>query len=196
MTRYWPDVTTPPEEDCMKLSDGERLILMMLAEIGKHLRAVAPADIPFQPDVDPDFVKRAIDADHPWGLKWHYQGIFPEGIGNDAPSEVYETGTILTMWRAIEQSYNRLPDAEKQRVLTAIGGDAPAFAGFNGNIDKHYGIAKYMVEQLGAFEELRGRDLNSHGPDIDRYRRMIPVWTDSIPQHSLSADSIIAICSA
>ena len=33
-------------------------------------------------------------------------------------------------------------------------------------------IARFLVEKMGRFEALKGRDFNSHVPVVDRYRVM------------------------
>jgi len=49
----------------MKLSDSEKLILVMLAEIHKHLG--------IEGGIDPDFVQEAIHSGNVWGLQWQYR---------------------------------------------------------------------------------------------------------------------------
>lgn len=149
----------------MKLSGGERLILAMLAEVYKKL------DI--RGEIDADLVLHAVFGD-PWALDWQYGGT---GLFEDGPSEevVNETAKIMTMWRMIEQSYGALNKSEQERVVKAIGPyGEPRFEGFDGNDSAgHYGVATFLVERLGRFEELRDRSLNSHSSgtlSIDRKR--------------------------
>ncbi|WP_050999679.1 hypothetical protein [Bradyrhizobium elkanii] len=51
----------------MKMTDGEKLIVLMLADISKRLQG--------EPEVDPDFVEQTIYADQLWGFDWHFSGI-------------------------------------------------------------------------------------------------------------------------
>ena len=51
----------------MKLSDGEKLILLILADMYKHLE--------IEGNFDPDFIATTIHDDHLWGFKWKYTGI-------------------------------------------------------------------------------------------------------------------------
>jgi hypothetical protein len=46
----------------MKLSDGEKLILIMLSDVYEKLE--------IEGEINPKFVKSAIGSGHPWGLKW------------------------------------------------------------------------------------------------------------------------------
>jgi uncharacterized protein len=72
----------------MKLSDGEKLILMMLADLYKRLK--------IKGDFDPDFITNTISHDYLWGFNWEYTGIPFEK--EQAPPEVAETVDILDMW--------------------------------------------------------------------------------------------------
>jgi hypothetical protein len=51
----------------MKLSDGEKLILLMLSEVFEKLKV--------EGSIDPALVKNAIFHDHPWALKWEYERV-------------------------------------------------------------------------------------------------------------------------
>jgi uncharacterized protein len=47
----------------MKLSDGEKLILLMLADMYKGMK--------IKGDFDPDFISSTIHNNHLWGFDWH-----------------------------------------------------------------------------------------------------------------------------
>ena len=51
----------------MKLSDGEKLIILMLSELYEKLGV--------EGEIEPDFIKSAIFGNQLWGLKWKYSGI-------------------------------------------------------------------------------------------------------------------------
>lgn len=175
----------------MKLSDGEKLILMMLADMYKHLEIK-------NAEFDPDFITTTITDDYLWGFPWQYPGIPFEKEGS--PPEVKETSDILDMWRFLEQDYDKLPPAEKMKVQNATGLTNVKFFGFDANNEKHYGIACYIVENLEhAFEHFEARDLNSHMPSIDGYRKMYRVFEPirkTLANRSLNADEIGTIMNA
>src|SRR5947208_12016254 len=110
----------------MELSNGEKLILIMLSEIYEHLK--------IEGEIDPQFVREAIFSENTWGLAWKYPGIIGSGE-NATPPIVSEVQDILEMWQVLETSYNRLQPADKARVerkAEPFGSDV-RFRGFDGN---------------------------------------------------------------
>ncbi|SES72521.1 hypothetical protein SAMN05216412_101378 [Nitrosospira multiformis] len=76
----------------MKLSDGEKLILLMLSEVFEKLKV--------EGSIDPALVKNAISHDHPWALKWEYDRVSAlSGKNNLRENQVVD---ILNMWTLIE----------------------------------------------------------------------------------------------
>lgn len=51
----------------MKLTDGEKLIILMLTEMYEKLQ--------IEGETEPDFLRSAIFNDHLWGIRWKYSGI-------------------------------------------------------------------------------------------------------------------------
>jgi len=150
----------------MKLSDGEKLILMVLADMYKHLE--------IKGEFDPDFISATISGGHLWGLRWKYTHIPFETSEN--PPEVSETVDILDMWSFLEESYGKLSPADNQKVEKEANRTSVRLFGFDANNEDHYFIARYLIEQLGRYPSFRGRDLNSPSPRIDGYRRMYRVF--------------------
>jgi hypothetical protein len=68
-----------PEKQ-MKLSDGEKLILMMLSEIYEHLKTNGT--------IDHNLIRTATFGGNCWGLRWHYNSVLQdrEGHGHHAMS--------------------------------------------------------------------------------------------------------------
>jgi len=150
----------------MKLSDGEKLILMVLADMYKHLE--------IKGEFDPDFISTTISGGHLWGLRWKYTHIPFEKSEN--PPEVSETVDILDMWSSLEESYGKLSPADNQKVEKEANRTSVRLFGFDANKEDHYFIARYLIEQLDRYPSFRGRDLNSPSPRIDGYRRMYRVF--------------------
>ena len=153
----------------MKLTDGEKLITLMLSEIYEKLA--------INGEIDPDFIKSAIFNDELWGLRWKYPGI-PFEDGND-PEIVGVVINILGMWSDIEQSYELLSDEEKKELEEKASpfGKNPEFRGFDGNNETEYmGTAMFIVNDLDRFTEFKGRIFNSHMPTKEAYERMLPVF--------------------
>ena len=153
----------------VRISHGERLTLVMLRDLYKHLEVKG--------EIDPDFVEAAIGGGHHWGLAWEYEGLFQDDV--DREEVVNEVTDVLTMWYLIEASLDCLSDERKRELEQATGrrGRNVKFRGFDGNNEyKHLGIARFLIENLGRFATFKGRDLNSHSPSIGRYRRMLEAF--------------------
>lgn len=150
----------------MKLTNGERLITLMLCELYDKLDVVG--------EVDPDFLRTAIYTENEWSLAWKYPGI--PFKSEDEPPELREVLDILEMWSFIETSYAELGQDEKNLLLTRTQPftTAPRFPGFDGNNEAEYiSISSILIDQLDRFQDFSGRDLNAHMPTLGTYRRML-----------------------
>lgn len=153
----------------MPLTAGEKLITALLCDISKKLGA--------EQEIDPDFVKSALSSKYQWALKWEYEWLFDED-DFDSPAELDETVDILFMWDVIEAIYEKFTDEEKAYIKEQAEpfGDSPSFGGFDGNNESHYGIARFLLEDLDRFPRFKDRDLNCHCPSIDSHQRMLRVY--------------------
>lgn len=153
----------------MKLTNPEKLILVMLAELHEKVGIDS---------TNTKLLKNAIYSDNTWALSWEMRGIVGDH-GDPTPPEVSEVVDVLGMWTLIEEAYASY-DAPKQAAVQAAAkasGGAPRFAGFDGNNEAEYlGIANFLVTDMGRFAQFKGRDLNSHFPAMDGYRRMLAIW--------------------
>lgn len=178
----------------MKLTEGERLIAVMLADIKEKLDA--------RGEIDPDFVKSAIFGRHDWAFNWEYEHLCDPN--NQNPPEVEEVTDTLETWRFLHNSYKELSPEDRDRVKehVFIEGDKLTFPGFDGNHEtEHYSIAVFMVEKLRRFTELNHRALNSHAPSVDGYRRMnrafAPIRNNlGMGRDNLTADDMIEVLKA
>ncbi|MGO9389130.1 YfbU family protein [Rhodoblastus sp.] len=145
----------------MKLSDGEKLILVMLADIHEKLGAGGA--------IDPGFVKDAIVDDHTWGLHWKFTDIpFTE---KKDPPEVKEVCEILQMWSILEASYKGLSEHSKSLVQEGAGVKEVRFEGFDLNHEAaHYSVAKFLITKLERFAEFKDHYLNSHSHSLSQHR--------------------------
>ncbi len=145
----------------MKLTDGERLIAVMLAEVMEALK--------LDRELDPALVKSLVVNNDGWALQRKYSGIFD----SEAPSNevVKETADILWMFGIIESAIGDLVGAEAEE---SKGWHYNKWRGFDGNNDPHYSVARTMIEELGEFEQSRkGINLNSHTQtSLPHYRGM------------------------
>jgi uncharacterized protein YfbU (UPF0304 family) len=187
--RWMQEQTGEPQRCIMNLSDGEKLVLMVLADMYKHLE--------IKGEFDPDFISTTISGGHLWGFRWKYTHIPFEPSEN--PPEVSETVDILDMWSSLEESYGKLSPADNQKVEKEANRTSVRLFGFDANKEDHYFIARYLIEQLDRYPSFRGRDLNSPSPRIDGYRRMYRVFEAIRPtlvDRSLNADEIVKVLNA
>ena len=74
------------------------------------------------------------------------------------------------------------------------------FLGFDGNNEtEHMGIAMFLVRDMDRFSSFKGRDLNSHMPLLDAYRRMLQTFLpirSTLTGGELSVPQIIAVLKA
>ena len=144
----------PSERKEVKITDGERLMLVMLADIHTHLKVKG--------EIKPDFIMDAIYGGHYWGLAWGHPGLF-DGQ-EDSAQNVSEVVDVLNMWSLIESGYAALSAKDKSLVEkeAAPFGKNPRFPGFDGNNEtEHMGIANFLIKKLEGFANFAGRDLNS-----------------------------------
>jgi uncharacterized protein YfbU (UPF0304 family) len=176
---------------CMKLSNGEKLILVMLCEIYEHLG--------IKGEVDPKLIRAAMSGGHSCGLLDAYQGILT--TEEDDSALVKETISILDMWALIETAHEKLSSEDKTRVErdAAPFGKEVKFPGFDANNERHYGVAHFLIKEIGRFPHFKARHLNSHWQALDGYRRMLAVFEPirrSSSVKPLDADQIIKLLKA
>lgn len=157
-------------ESEIKLSQGEKLILLMLCDIQKHLK--------MKGDLDHVLIEEAILSGNLWGLNIGLPGIFHGYETSEAV--VDETARILQMWERLEQSYNALTKEGKDQLADKPGmfGKTLAFLGFDGNNESEYLNAMgFYVDHLDRFQHFKGRaNLNAHMPTLEMHRRMLRVF--------------------
>lgn len=174
----------------MELSEGEKLILIMLSEIHEKLK--------IDDGIDPKLVRDAIYGEYTWALAWQYPGLVGGGE-NKTPPVVSKVLDILEMWELLEHSYNQLQSADKAKVKadTTPSGYDVRFRGFDGNNETEYmATAGVLINHLDRFSIFKGRDLNSHMPSLETYGRMLEVFLPIRRSHSLgmlNAEQIIEI---
>jgi hypothetical protein len=148
----------------LAISDGEKLLLTMVSEI--HSATVKNGEI------DPGFVKSALSGGHFWGLQSKHSGLYHGHV--DSPAVVAEVDNLLGMWSYLESSFEGLPADAQARVEGAVGSNRydVRFVGFDGNHESAYlHVASFMIGELDRFPSFRGRELNSHMPMLEGYRR-------------------------
>ena len=124
----------------MKLSNSEKLILTMLAEIQVKLG--------IQNGTDTKLLTSAIYSNNTWALSLEMPGIVG-GSPDPTPPAVSEVAEILDMWSFLEEADVKFGPAEKARVKSEADpfGSHIHFGGFDGNNEAELmGIARFFVE--------------------------------------------------
>ena len=162
----------------MNLSEGERLILVMLCDIHKALNLKGA--------IDPDALKPLLlEAEHN-GLTRAANGA--SGDHRDHTAVASEVSEILDMWSAVERGYKHLSVEEKRVVEAEAGplGRGVRFSGFDVDSEVEYrDAAHHLVEVTGLFDRFQGRNLDAHMPALAGYRRMLRIYG---PMRSVSGD--------
>jgi uncharacterized protein YfbU (UPF0304 family) len=176
----------------MNLSEGERLILVMLCDIHKALNLKGV--------IDPDALKPMILEAEQHGVARAVNGA--SGEHRDRTAVASEVSEILDMWSAIERGYKHLTVDEKREVEIGAGplGRGVRFSGFDCECEIEYrDIAHVLIEEAGQFDRFQGRNLDAHMPALAGYRRMLRLYG---PMRSVSGDrrldvqQIIALANA
>lgn len=173
----------------MKISDGEKIIILMLAELHEKIGVNG--------EMEPEFLRSAIFNDKLWAIKWKYSGIpFSE---SEDPAIVKEVLDILDMWSFIERSYSEFSSTQKSELATLAApfGKDPKFRGFDGNNETEYmSTAMFLVNELDRFTEFKGRSFNCHHPSIDMHRRMLETFEpirDNLDFSELTLDDVVTL---
>ncbi len=153
----------------MKISNSERLSLLILSEIHQQLNIN-------HGEINTQLISDAIIYDQTWAIDWEYSMLFGERV-DPTPDKVSWTVDVLDMWDLIENSYQQL-DAKQQATmlnkLPSYVGKNPMFRGFDGNQEgEYYAIIRFLVHHMGRFEWLKERNLNTHMPMSARYNHML-----------------------
>jgi uncharacterized protein YfbU (UPF0304 family) len=178
----------------MKLSNGEKLILVMLTEVYEKLGVKG--------EIDPEFVKAAIVSGQTWGLRRKYEAIFEISKDDENPRVVNEVTSILTMWRAIESTYNRLSFDEREQLKREAGyfEDDICFYGFDEHQEAEYlSAARFLIIYLGLFDEFKYRVVGAGSETVPRYRKMLAAYEllmGTLRGRSFNASELLSILKA
>ena len=150
------------------LSDGEKLILLMLDDVYSHLKIDK-----WKSNIDPKFVTEAISGGHYWALAAKQPHLFHNRI--QYPRLVSEVQDVLTMWWFIEEGYKALSEEGRKRVKSE--GGSPKFEGFDQNHEsEYYSIFRFVIDHMGQYTEFKGRDWHTVGFRMVGYRRMLKIF--------------------
>jgi uncharacterized protein len=176
----------------IKLTDGDKLVLVMFCELFKQLK--------LKTEIDAEFVQAAINGGHLWALEWEYPGVFHRH--EDDRSVLSDVVDVMDMWFFLESGFAKLSKKDKERVEKEAAplGKYVIFTGFDGNSEsERVGIARFLIEKLHRFTSFKGRELNSHMATTEAHRRMLAVFEPirrTLIGRELNASEIIEILKA
>jgi hypothetical protein len=93
-------------EEGMDLTEGERLILLVLAEIGKRLNKI-------EDGVDYQFIEQAVRSGNYWALSRQFDIETPPKSRDTA----LKVADVMGMWRFIETNFATLSKHDQQSVV-------------------------------------------------------------------------------
>jgi uncharacterized protein len=153
--------------ETVRFSDGEKLLLLMMGELFEHLGV--------EGDTDAEFVSKVIFGGHYWALPWQKPGVFHGH--EDKPGALRYVMNVMDMWDRLERGFERLPKADRARVLKEANRKSVKFYGFDGNTEaEELGIAQFLVDEMGRWSRFEGRELNAHMPTRAIYARMLQAF--------------------
>ena len=127
------------------------------------------------------------------GYEYLYSLVSPIMDTVVTEAEGDEVVSILQMFRVLSQSYNNLPDAEKEGVNTQY----TTFRGFDGNDETaQFVFARFFCLNMGNFDEFHDVEFNSHRFVLPKYRRMLALYAPAHFDDFLDREQIIEITSA
>jgi uncharacterized protein YfbU (UPF0304 family) len=183
-------VTAGEDDATVRLSAGDKIIMMMVGDLARHLK-VRDAE------VDPDFITEVVTGGHSWALRWRYSGALQTP---EVPKLVVDQVVdVLDMWTLLEASHSRLSRQDKQRVHEKAPdfGSPLQFPGFDGNDEAdHMAVAQFLIEQLKRFTNFEGREMNSHRETISGYMRMLGAFEPlrkNLKGRLLNADELAGV---
>lgn len=177
----------------MKLTNAEKLILVMLAELHEKLGVNG--------QTDPKFLQNAIYRDHTWALSQEMSGIVGDSP-DPAPPEVGEVFEFLGMWESIEMAYASFNASEKKQIKEDARrfGNNVNFPGFDGNNESRYmSIAQFVVKDMDLYSHFMDHNFNSHCPMVGDYRAMLEVFSPmcrALGNQHLGVPQVIEILNA
>ncbi|SDP92648.1 hypothetical protein SAMN05428967_4491 [Phyllobacterium sp. YR620] len=189
------DAHTP---EGFRLNKSERLMTWLLTEILKNqINAGKDKQDSKYEMKKVELIQEVIYGGHFWALDWELSGVMHNEV--DDPKALRTVVDVLDTWTFIERAYAGFSNDDKKRIEEEVGfrGKNPRFKGFDGNNETDYmGIAHFLVDQLGRFENFKGRDFNSHTPTVARYSQMAAIFStmrSSLLGRELSPNEIIQL---
>ncbi|MRT04070.1 YfbU family protein [Ewingella americana] len=175
----------------MKISGAEKLILTMLCDISESQTKKGKVS-----DVDPAFVREALDQDCSWALQWQYSGLLGDDGSN--PPYVKQVADILDMWDQLEDHYEELSEDEKTLLIAkaSLPVEGIKFKGFDGNNETNLMVtARFFVKSMNMFERFEKRNMNSHSPSLDMHLRMLKAY-QGLTSFTLGVDELADVMNA
>ena len=175
------------------VSDGEKILLLMLEGIYKHLQ--------IDGNIDPEFIVNAMMEGRYWAIQERHDYLLHNRVQDK--QVVREVVDVLDMWAFIEEDYEKLSKNEKELVAAEGGpfGEHVTFRGFDQKWEGEYwSTVRFLTDHMGRFARFKGRDFYTIGKHMQGYRRMVdifePIRPTLVPPKRLSALQTIDLLKA
>lgn len=157
----------------MAYSNFERISLLLQAE------AVSGIDSGLA-----QLIEKAIRDGNEWAINWQYGGQFLDV--EETPPHVKLVAEILDFYSIIEDHVEDFSDEDKAILENA--NINYKYQGFDGNRETEYrSAARFFLEELNLWPEFEIRkNLNTHMPIVDRYRRYLERYEQAIQPEGLT----------
>ncbi|KAB7661743.1 YfbU family protein [Plesiomonas shigelloides] len=151
----------------MKFSQADKLQIMMLCEIYRHLG--------IKDSFNPDLIEEIILSDNYWALEWEYLLASGERI----PDDVQLVTDIIKMYDSLKFCYESMSSNEKNDVLYAIPDFSPRhyleFHGFHPESEKRFFNITQMLKEMQCCNHMT-MTLSSAQPMLDEYKALLHTY--------------------
>lgn len=148
----------------MKYSQAEKLQIMMLCEIYRHLG--------IKDSFNPDLIEEIILSDNYWALEWEYFISSEQRI----PDDVQLVTDIIKMYDTLKFTYENLSSKDKNDILNAIPDFSIqhylAFQGFHPEVEKRYFNITQMLKEMQCCDHIT-ITLRSSQPMLAIYKSLL-----------------------
>lgn len=175
----------------MLVSGAEKLILLMLSDLHDKVGLES---------FDTNFIRSAITSDNAWALNWEMPELSADF--GDTPQVAIDVVDYMFMWGVIEDSWHSISENGRAEIAKQNPfGNNVRFPGFHSDAEsKEYAVAKLFVDDMGRFERYKGRDLNSHVPMCEQYKKMHQIFdrieAPSSAYFHLSSSDLLGVLTA
>lgn len=170
----------------MKFSQAEKLQIMMLCEIYRHLG--------IKNSFNPDLIEEIILTNNYWALEWEYSIT----TGAPIPEDVVLVTDILRMYDTLKFTYSNLSASDKKEIQLTIPKFSPQhyleFQGFQHDTEKRYFNITQMLKSM-QYSDNKSLNIRATQPMLDTYKLLLHSYIMELSDHgtTISKESLIKV---